>query len=111
MTFSTTCQTDVHFGDIQLLETFKTKYAEMTCNMKKDMLRQYDEQTLRLSDQLRRGIEEERIKIGKQVQKILFKKLGELLSDYRVSELTIDSIVHELEQELKHILAERNAVR
>ena len=73
------------------------------------MLRQYDEQTLRLSDQLRRGIEEERIKIGEQVQKILFKKLGELLSDYRVSELTIDSIVHELEQELKHILSEKTS--
>ena len=39
MTFSTTCQTDVHFGDIKLLETFKMKYTKMTCNMKKHMLR------------------------------------------------------------------------
>ena len=48
------------------------------------MIRQFDEQTARLSDKLRREIDEERNKLGEKIRIIFFRKLNELLRDYRL---------------------------
>jgi hypothetical protein len=110
MTFSVTCQTDVTFNEIKLLETFREKYLETVNKMKSDMVRKFDEQSVRVTDKLRQEINEERKSFGDDVRNILFKKLEELLDDYRVSDSIVSSIVHELNHELNKILTQKKTL-
>jgi hypothetical protein len=102
---TSSCQTELTYKDVELLEAFRQKYLNTLTQLKSDLIREFDAQTMRVSQTYTRQLKEERSIIKEKLFAILLPKVAMVLREFRVLESVIALKLGEFEKDVANIVS------